>query len=302
MNRPKNQHWVPQFYLRYFATPQTRGKDHPKVWVFSKDEADGDETLTSIRTICAQRYLYSPLSEVGQRTWDLENQLASLEHTLGGLWPLLAADYVDLSDPSVRKGVSLFVAVMHLRHPHTLKVVEEIHRSLVAFYEDMAVRPDGTPDVDSVEIDGAIYPFDASQWHAYRAWRRNDHHRFFTHMVRSQAVHVAEILLEKRWSMVASERDTFVTSDKPVGIQHQSEPVFGLSTPGVIVSFPVSPTRLLVMDGMDHEPANQYYPLGTSMSGAFNHHIWHNGSRFMITSRAIPEVLAELVGWADSLA
>lgn len=276
--------------------------DHAKVWVFSKDEADGDETLTSIPSICAQRYLYSPLSEVGQRTWDLENQLSSLEHTLGGLWPSLAADCVDLSDPSVRKGVSLFVAVMHLRHPHTLIVVEEIHRSLVAFYEEMPRRPDGTPDVDSVEIGGAIYPLDASQWHAYRAWGRNDHHRFFTHLVRSEAVHLAEILLEKRWSMVASERDTFVTTDKPVGIQHQTETVFGLRTPGVIVSFPVSPTRLLVMDDMHHEPANQYYPLKASMSGAFNHHIWHNGSGLMITGRAISEALAELVGWADSLA
>ena len=53
MNRPKNQHWVPQFYLRHFATPDSRGNDEAQVWVFSKDEADGDERLTNVNKICA---------------------------------------------------------------------------------------------------------------------------------------------------------------------------------------------------------------------------------------------------------
>jgi hypothetical protein len=39
LNRAKNQHWVPQFYLRHFATPETRGKDGAQVWIFSHDEA-----------------------------------------------------------------------------------------------------------------------------------------------------------------------------------------------------------------------------------------------------------------------
>ena len=77
--------------------------------------------------------------------------------------------------------------------------------------------------------------------------------------------------------------------------------MFGFRTPGVIVTFPVSPKRLLVMDDMHDEPANQYYSLRASMGGAFNSHIWHNGSRFMVTGRAIHEVLAEPVEWADSL-
>ena len=88
--------------------------------------------------------------------------------------------------------------------------------------------------------------------------------------------------MEKRWSMIIADSDAFVTTDKPVGLKHQTRPVFGFRTPGVIVSFPVSPTRLLVMDDMHHEPANQYYPLKPLMSGAFNYHIWTSGSRFMI--------------------
>jgi hypothetical protein len=70
---------------------------------------------------------------------------------------------MDLGDPALRKGISLFVAVMHLRNPHTLEAVEQIHRSLVASYEEMPKRPDGTPDVDSVEVSGTIYPLDTSR-------------------------------------------------------------------------------------------------------------------------------------------
>lgn len=212
MNRPKNQHWAPQFYLRHFAIPESRRKKgKARVWIFSKDEADGDEILTTVRAICAEPYLYSPVSESGERGWDLDSKLGDLETELGAIWPTLAEDHMDLGDPVLRKALSLFVAVMHLRHPDNLEAVEQMHQSLVAFFEEMPTTLDGTPDVESVEIAGTAYPFDASRWHEYRAWGRNDHHRFFTHIIQSEAVRLAELLMQKRWSMIISERMTWGT-------------------------------------------------------------------------------------------
>lgn len=295
VNRPKNQHWAPQFYLRYFAIQERhRKKNKAQVWIFSKDEADGDERLTTVRAICAKPYLYSPVSESGERGWDLESKLGELETVLGAIWPKLAEDDMDLGDPVLRKELSLFVAVMHLRHPDNLGAVEQIHQSLVAFFEEMPTTSDGIPDVESVEIAGTAYPLDASSWHEYRAWGRNEHHRFFTHVLESEAVRLAELLMQKRWSMIKSERHTFVTTDKPVVVQHPTKTNSGLRTPGVIVSFPISPKRMLVMDDRHHEPANQYYPLQASGAGAINYHLWRNGSRFMITGRSVHEVLAEI--------
>lgn len=302
MNQPKSQHWVPRFYLRHFATQDTRGTDHPKVWIFSSEEGDGDETLTSVRNVCAKRYLYSPRSDTRARSWDLERKLASIEDALAGLWPRLANESVDLGDLTVRRGVSLFVALMHLRNPQSLELVESVHRRLVAHYEQMPRKLDGSPDVDSVEIGGEVTPFDTADWHAYRTWGKDDHHRFFAHLIESEAIGLAELLMLKRWSVIYTEHDTLITSDKPVALQHRTRAVFGFQTPGAIVSFPISPKRLLVMDDVRNEPANQYYPLDVSARGAFNHNIWHNGSRFMITGRPVPEVLAEMVGWAESFA
>ena len=93
----------------------------------------------------------------------------------------------------------------------------------------------------------------------------------------------------------------FITSDKPVILEHPSQQTFGFATPSSIVMFPLSPKRLLVLDDKHSEPANQYYPLQKSAAASFNHAIWRNGSRFMITGRSVHEVLAEIVKWADVL-
>jgi hypothetical protein len=82
MNQPVNQHWVPQFYLKYFATPDTQQTKNPKTWIFSKDEEDGDPKLTNIRNICAKRFLYSPPDKDGQREWELETRLSDIESLL----------------------------------------------------------------------------------------------------------------------------------------------------------------------------------------------------------------------------
>jgi len=127
----KHQHWVPQFYLRYYATPESRGSKQPKVWILSKDEADGNEKLTSVRNVCGQRYLYSPILETGERDWALEDLLNELESGLGGVWPALADNYVALNDPHVRRGLALFLAVTHLRNPDMRAQVERMHTALV---------------------------------------------------------------------------------------------------------------------------------------------------------------------------
>lgn len=300
MNRPIHQHWVPQFYLRCFATPESRDTEQSQAWIFSKDTADGDETLTSIRNICGKRYLYSPVNKSGERIWDIETKLSELEATIGKIWPSIAEGFIDISTPANRKGLSLFIAVMRLRNPDIRKDVENLHKNLIKLFENIPSREDGTPNIESVEIAGETYSLDTSRWSEYHTWCKNDHDQFFTDLIETEASSLAERLMKKRWSIIYSECETFITTDKPVLVQHQSRQTFGLGTPDTIVSFPLSPKRLLIMDDMHHEPANQYYPLNESSVGAFNLNIWQNGSRFMITGRPIHQVLLEMVKWAEA--
>ena len=159
------------------------------------------------------------------------------------------------------------------------------------------MRSDGTPNIESVEINGEIFDIDPSGWNKHRSWGTDEHHRFFADQVQHQATYLAEILMKKRWSIVYTESNQFITTDKPVFKQHQEKQIFGFGTEGTLISFPISQRRLLVMDDLHAEPANQYYPLKNGALGAFNYDIWHNGSRFMISGRPIPEVLHEIVSW-----
>lgn len=299
MSRPKNQHWVPRFYLRHFATPETYSTDEPQVWIFSKDEKDGDEAVTNIKNICAKRFLYSPKDDVGQRNWELETKLEGLESLLSKRWGQLAEDFVDFSNSSIRKALSLFVATMYLRHPDVLKEVRSVHKQLVDFYEQTPKHLDGTPNIGSIEIKGELFGVDVSDWHEYKEWGVGDLQKFFVDQVQHQATSLAETLMKKRWSVVFTESNQFITTDKPVFKYHQEKDVFGFGTKGTLISFPLSPRRLLVMDDLHEEPANQYYPLNPGALGAFNYSIWRNGSRFMISGRPIPEVLNEIVSWGD---
>ena len=294
-SRSKHQHWVPQFYLRYFATPESRGTKAPQVWIFSKHDHDGDEQLTHVRNVCGKRYLYTPVDTDGQRRWDLDDRLGDVETLLAQIWPELAEGYVSLNDDSVRKGLSLFIALMHLRNPAVREEVERIHARIIALYEAAARKADGTPDVKEVEINGQVRELDSSGWHDYRSWGKDDHDRFFAHIVQSEAGRIAKMLLSKRWSVVCSQDDAFIATDKPVSLHHLEREKFGFGTPGVMVTFPLGPKRMLIMDDMHHEPASQYYALKDANAPSFNLTTWRNGSRFMITGRPVPEVLGEII-------
>jgi|GEM_PF-1234035 len=292
--KSKHQHWVPQFYLKYFATSESRLTKNPQVWIFSKGESDGDESLTNVRNICGKRYLYSPLLPDGQRNWDLDDRLNNLESLLSRIWSVVASDFVSFSDSSIRKGIALFVAVMYLRNPEMRKNVEEIHKQLLDLYTSVPVLADGTPAIGSVQINGKAHDVDTRDWHQYRAWGKNEHDKFFADTLCSEASKLAQLLMRKRWSVIVSETDAFITSDRPVTLQHSTLSKFGFGTQGSVLMFPLSPTRVLVMDDIQDKLGDQYYKLTDRGSVvAINMSIWHGSSRFFITGRSVVDVLTE---------
>ena len=249
--------------------------------------------------IFARNVIYnSPESEAGLRIWSLESKLQDLEYLLAQIWPAFAEEFIDLDAESIRKAVALFVAVLYLRHPSNIEVVTHLHQQLASIFEKAPRGADGAPLINAIEIDGKRLPFDSSGWQNYKKWNKTDHHRFFVSVVQSEAIVLATMLLKKRWSVICSGNPVFVTSDNPVSKQHQSRPVFGFGTEGVVVTFPVSPTRLLVMDDLFEQPAGQYYELSNSGPGPYNLLIWRNGN-LMISHRNSDAVMSEMIEWAD---
>lgn len=154
--------------------------------------------------------------------------------------------------------------------------------------------------IESVDFKNKSYKFDTTDWHTYRNHGRDGHSRMFAELVQSEAGLMARHLMTKRWSMLFSSSDVFITSDKPVVLSHMTRKRYGYDTTDTIITFPISPSRVLIMDDLHNEPANQYYRVLDLNIGAVNIATWRGARRFFITGRPIPEVLSEFVAFMDS--
>lgn len=288
MSTPVGHHWVPRFYLRYFAIPETRQKKIPKVWVFHKEH--GDPFSVAIDKIAKQRNLYST---------EVEAKLAHLETLMASIWEALAEKYIDIEKSPIRKIMALFISLLYLRHPKTLELTRNVHDKIVKLYDSLPVNEMGNPTADRIIIKDRVYKVDTSDYKEYRNASKKDLHTMFVNNINSNSATIAELLLKKRWSILISNEPVFITSDNPVSVVHPERDVFGLDTKGTIVLFPISPCRILVIDDLD-EPRGQYYPLKTH-AGDINYTIARNAFNYMISPRSPDEVLSEICQVADGM-
>ena len=300
MSKAKKQHWVPQFYLKEFAIEETKRSKKPQVWIFSKTE--GDPVRVNVGDIAAKRYLYSPKKKDGSRSWEMENRLAELESAVSMFWPDIARGYVDLNEEDTRKIVALFIATLILRHPDKINTVKQVHGQIVEYLDRLPQDEHGNPNVNELETrDGRIIPLDSSDWEAYKNSSDADHQETFIQQLQDNAYRMAKTLRRKRWSIVISEDPIFITTDRPVAIFNQKREMFGLETKGTFINFPLSPTRVLVMDDRHEEPASQYYSLAETGPAPANLTSWTHAHEFMISSRHPDEINLEFAALGDVL-
>jgi len=287
----KRCHWVPQAYLRNFAADPERRK----IWRFSKNQDGGDPELKPIEKVAVRFHLYAPKeAETERRNDSMERKLGSLENFLGQpLWHELSYGYVDLSSEPVRKMVSLMVAVMQFRNPAHFEMHKAFHRQMVESISAM-----GSPPF-TYEFQGEKFRLDADSWVEFRDATEEDLRRTWLADLGSAAWYAKE-LMAMRWVIVEAKRPTFVTSDNPVTIIHPSLQFRGLSNPETMVTFPLSPTRLLHLDHRYSEPANVYYPL-IDNGAAQNLMIWRHATEHMLSSRHPDEVCRDLLDAEDLL-
>lgn len=286
MQKKKRNHYVPQAYLRGFAADPPTNK---KIWVLGNDE--GSPELKPIKNVAVRFYLYAPQGERGQRDYSFEDKLASLEQFFGNpIWKAISTDEVDTSDETVRRFVALTTAVMILRNPSHLEWMEGLHRRQVAELSTMLSMP------AHVRIKDQLYTLEAESWPAYRDASPDDVKRMWLDLVGS-AVWLAEILMKMRWGIFISDRPAFITSDNPVMIAHPSLQNRGLANPETILTFPLSPTRVLFMDNRHGEGADKYWP--EPDVAAMNGMIWRESYSCMLSHRDPHDVLAEILADAD---
>jgi len=277
----KRCHWVSQSYLRTFAADEGR----QRIWRFSKTA--GDPELKRIDKVAVKHHLYAPMGADGQRTDALEKKLGDLEQWFGEpYWKAACNDFPDYGDEAWRKMMALLVATTYLRNPLQYKHWKAMHRRLVDQIEAW-----GEPPAEMI-IKDKTYQFDVSTWPAYRDADDEALKASWNDYV-GQAAGIAEHFLHMRWAVLFSEKPVFITSDNPVMLGDSVTPYRGIQHPDTIVTFPISPTRVLMMDNRHSEPGNRYYPLDGSPA-PMNLLIWRNAIDHMYSHRPTDEVLQEL--------
>ncbi|MCK5708032.1 MAG: DUF4238 domain-containing protein [Candidatus Aureabacteria bacterium] len=298
ISKPKKQHWVPRFYLKEFSIPETKKTKEPQVWIFSRFK--GDPHKANVKDVAAKRYLYSQKNEEGARCWKTEEKLASLESIIANFWShIINRDFFDLDKEWVRKGISLFVATLMLRHPNKLCGYQALQKQLIGFYDSFPKDDFGRPNISHIETKNKVFELDTSDWFKYQHTTEYDYHKIFINMIEDNAIGVAKLLMEKRWSVIFSEEPCFITTDQPVTVFNRERERFGLNTKGTLISFPLSPTKVLVLDDQFNEPSSQFYSLSKEGSGPINITHWRYAHNFMISHRHPDEVNSEMVGFTD---
>lgn len=301
MSKPKKQHWVPRFYLKEFSIHESQNKKESQVWILSKNE--GDPKIVNIKDIASKRYLYSPQDEDGNRSWEMEEQLASLEGLISQIWPTFANEYLDLNNQSYRKIISLFLATLYLRHPTRLPEQGKLQNWLINFYEkNLPKDAHGNPVSFQLVSSKGEFDIDPSGWKNYSNPTQYDKEKFFVDTIQASSREIAKVFMKKRWSVICSETKQFITTDNPLIISNRlmgEVKNYGLNTKGTTITIPISPIRVLVLDDLFDEPHSQYYPLLEDDGTDINIISWINAHQFMISHRDPDKVCYEMTKYTD---
>lgn len=128
-NQPKDHHYVPKFYLRYFSIPETRNLKYPKIWC--QNFGNGNSIFPAgTHKIAYEKHLYSLRTDSGMDV-SLENDFAEIEGLISNIWELLNSQLNDSNDLNAyKKGLSLFISIMMNRNPSQFKEWEHLHKEI----------------------------------------------------------------------------------------------------------------------------------------------------------------------------
>lgn len=244
--------------------------------------------------VAVKNHLYVITGKEGQRDDTQEKRFSELEQFFSSKpWRMLQTGFVDLSDQTTRKMIALLAATMFVRNPSHLNILKDIHHSFVEIFSG----PFGPPDV--FIMGGKRIELDHSSWPEHANATENDLKRNWFDVMNSCG-DVAQMFLEMRWAMVASERPIFITSDNPINFLHPDLRFRGIQNPETSVIFPISPTRVLCMDHQYGEPNNEYYT-AQHYGAATNLLVWRNALEYMFSPRHLNEVCQEILELEEHL-
>jgi len=293
-HQTRNQHYIPRFYLKEFATDETYGnKGKEQVHIFDKKTEKFD--IRNIKKIAKENYLYSPKNLNGNRSMYMEDRLAEIENVMALIWNDFSNKFIDLEDQNTKKIIALFLSSLFLRHPNNLEKNENNRNFLIN--EIIKHNPPNNQKIAFI-INGEEHPLDISE--LTTELTKYEKSMFFIENIDYFINKFSEIFLKKKWSIIISEEKKIITSDNPITIHNSLTDIFGLETKGTVVLFPISPKRLLKLEDYieDKDKKVLYYPIIDDHYSFYNHILWNSSEKHIIANKNLASIVNEMYHYA----
>jgi hypothetical protein len=269
-----------RFYLREFGIPE----DKQEVWRFDRSEQEPE--TTAIDGITEAR-LPGGLADSG-------DELSPAEALVEQVWPWVANGFADLDVPWVRRCIALVAASMI---PGARDEAAALQQAFTELAADLPRDSDGLREARNTDIGESAPVFDSSSWFAKWYPTGFDQAKYKIDLTLGGPLAVASRLAEMRWSVIVAGMPWFITTDQPLTVLNGAERQFGLDTAGTFVLFPLSATRLLVIDDRDDADVkpSDYYALNLEGPALYNYLQMVQAARSFYSARIPGEVTFEVL-------
>lgn len=273
MSRPKQQHWVPRFYLSCFSNGKAEKSTNPQVHVLDRSIAEPKPFSTSVRNVCGQRYMYSPEIGNGERDFEFEEFLGRIEVEIADLFRDAEPEHLESVISDNRRQLGKFMAALVLRNKYHLDLV----KSVMVLRDKLSGPPAEKEFRRSVRL--ANHEVEEEQ-----VFDLHDAKRHFVQSSTYSLPKVTETLLSLAWTLIVCDAKCFITSDRPVTSVHPKVRGPGPATEGAKTFFSITPKMCLFMRKESNVPVFNRVDVAKSISAEINSLIRDFSMRFVFAS------------------
>lgn len=256
--KPKRHHYVPRFYLDYFANGISRGRR--VLWAY--DKAGGAPRPQAAKDTAVESNFYT-IDTTSGPTVAIEESFSELETAAAAVLKRLQGPEAELTEHHILV-LAQFLAMLHVRGPRMVRVSEEFFAAH-AFYvvEEAAADPalirrflrekefELTKEVKAAPTENELR--EILQKTEEQCDVVVNRQAALLEALKTAEV-IVPILLQMNWCLCrASTKETFITSDSPlcVFVKKSNDRILfgtGFDRPNVQMIFPISPQAALLID------------------------------------------------------
>ena len=230
MSHPKQQHYVPQCYLREFVDLNTPPNQEPYVWIFGRGERKGRKKAPP--NIFTETDLYTIKLKTGEQSYAIEATLSNIESRYADIYRTKIKYHLPLNEDE-HIILCAFVSIMLQR---TLRQKDNLEH----FFNELI---EGTERIERA------HNVEPRQSQGLRRLKEDTHKLGVVQLLPD----IVDLLMNMNVAfLVADKGAKFVTSDDPCNLfnpdlQWQRFCGLGLAQKKIQVTLPLSPKILLCM-------------------------------------------------------